>query len=282
MKVLITGANGQLGTDLQLVLREGHELFPFDLDLDITDASAVDEKLGQLRPDVVVHAAAYTDVDGAESHPELAFQVNALGTQNVALACQKIDAAMVYVSTDYVFDGTKGEPYLEFDRTNPLSVYGQSKLAGEIYTTTLLDRFYLVRTAWLYGRTGKNFVKTVLCLAEEKKELQIVDDQIGSPTFSYDLARVIARLIGTGWYGFYHAVNVGASSWRDFAISILKAAGKEGVRVDPISTKELARPAPRPGYSVLKNLSLEMRGIQMRRHEEALQDYFEGGPGRPK
>lgn len=282
MKVLITGANGQLGTDLQIVLKGKHELFPFDLDLDVTDPGAVNKKLGQLRPDVVIHAAAYTDVDGAESNPELTFRVNSLGTQNVALACQKNGAAMVYISTDYVFDGTKEEPYLEFDRPNPLSVYGRSKLAGEIYTTTLLDHFYLIRTAWLYGRTGKNFVKTILRLAEENKELHIVDDQIGSPTFSYDLAEVIARLIETGWYGFYHAVNEGASSWRDFAISILKAAGKEGVRVNSITTKELGRPAPRPKYSVLRNLSLEMRSIPMRHHEEALKDYFSEGTGRPK
>lgn len=274
MRVLITGASGQLGTDLQLVLKGKHELSPFDLDLDVTDARAVKEKFSQVLPEVVIHAAAYTDVDGAESDPLSAYRVNALGTQNVALACQKLDAAMVYVSTDYVFDGTKNEPYLEFDATNPLSVYGKSKLAGEIYTTTLLNRFYLVRTAWLYGKSGRNFVKTILKLAEEKEELQVVADQIGSPTCSFDLAQVIARLIETEWYGFYHAVNTGFCSWRDFAISILKAAGKEGIRVKSITTAELGRPAPRPSYAVLKNQALEMRGIKMRHWEEALQDYF--------
>lgn len=277
MKVLITGANGQLGTDLKAVLAGKHEVFPFDLELDVTDSFAVEEKLREILPEVVIHAAAYTDVDGAENDPESAYRVNAQGTQNVALACQKIGAAMVYISTDYVFDGTKGAPYLEFDHPNPLNVYGMSKLAGEIYTTTLLDRFYLIRTAWLYGRSGKNFVKAILKLAEEKKELSVVDDQIGSPTYSFDLAEVIAALIETGWYGFYHAANAGSCSWREFALEILQAVGREGVRVKSISTAELGRPAPRPPYSVLKNQALEMRGIKMRHFRKALQDYFAKG-----
>jgi len=275
VKVLITGSEGQLGKDLVRMLSDEHELFPFDLDMDVTILDGTMKTVTTISPDVVIHAAAYTDVDGCELNPDLAYKVNALGTQNVALACQRCGAAMLYVSTDFVFDGKKREPYLEFDEPNPLSVYGRSKLAGERYVTSLLDRYYITRTAWLFGKQGRNFVKTILKLAEEREELTVVDDQVGSPTYSLDLAKTIAELIKTGWYGLYHTTNSGSCSWFEFAKKILEYADKRGVKVSPITSEELSRPAPRPAYSVLKNYCLELRGIQPLRHyEEALRDYF--------
>lgn len=275
VKVLITGSEGQLGRDLVRVLSDEHELFPFDLDMDVTDFDGTMKTVTTISPDVVIHAAAYTDVDGCELDADLAYKVNALGTQNVALACQKCGAAALYVSTDFVFDGKKGEPYLEFDEPNPLSVYGRSKLAGERYVASLLDRYYITRTAWLFGKHGRNFVKTILKLAEEREELTVVGDQVGSPTYSLDLAKTIAELIKTGWYGLYHTTNSGSCSWFEFAKKILEYAGKRGVKVSPITSEELNRPAPRPAYSVLRNYCLELRGIQPLRHyEEALRDYF--------
>lgn len=275
MQILITGAKGQLGTDLVLALDSPHVVYPFDLDLDITDAKAVLAKAREIGPDIVLHCAAMTDVDGCETDPETAFKVNSIGTQNVALACRETDAAMLYVSTDFVFDGRKTEPYTEFDEPAPLSVYGGSKLAGERFVRDLVQKHYVVRTAWLYGLTGHNFVQTVLRLADERDRLTIVDDQVGSPTYSRDLAERIVMLIETGWYGTYHATNSGQCSWLDFARTILELAGRDDVTADPISTAELARPATRPAYSVLRSYCLELRGIDpMRPWDEALRDYF--------
>lgn len=275
MRIMITGASGQLGTDLVDVLSE-HELYPVDIEeLDITDYTDVVRQVTGFEPDIVIHAAAYTDVDGCELNPDRAYQVNAIGTQNLALACQRADAAMLYVSTDFVFDGSKQAPYLEFDDPNPLSVYGRSKLAGERYVTSLLHRHYVCRTAWLYGWYGANFVKTVLRLAEEQTELKIVNDQFGSPTFSRDLARKLGAITVSGQYGIYHTVNEGSCSWFEFAREILKLAGKSEVKVKPIATEKLGRPAPRPAYSVLRNFSLEMRGFApFRPWREALEEYF--------
>lgn len=275
MKILITGAEGQLGRDLVKVLSDRHQLFPFDLDLDITDYSKIISTIPSVKPDLVIHAGAMTDVDGCELNPDLAFKVNALGTQNVALACQQSNAKIVYLSTDFVFDGRKREPYTEFDTPNPLSVYGKSKLAGENYLTSLLPEHYIIRTAWLYGKEGKNFVKTILKLAEEKDELRVVNDQVGSPTYSYDLAEMIAKIIETDFFGIYHVTNAASISWYEFAQKILEMAGKGGVKIIPITSDELNRPAPRPAYAVLRNYVLELRGIgKMRHFEEALKDYF--------
>lgn len=275
MKILITGAEGQLGRDLIKVLSGEHQLFPFDLDLDITDYSKVISTIPSIKPDLVIHAAAMTDVDGCELNPDQAFKVNALGTQNVALACSESNAKIVYLSTDFVFDGRKREPYTEFDTPNPLSIYGKSKLAGENYVTSLLPNHYITRTAWLYGKEGKNFVKSILRLAEEKGELRVVNDQVGSPTYSYDLAAMIAKIIETDFFGIYHVTNAGSVSWYEFAQKILEIAGKGGVKIIPITSDELNRPAPRPTYSVLRNYVLELRGIgKMRHFEEALKDYF--------
>ncbi|MDI6821559.1 MAG: dTDP-4-dehydrorhamnose reductase [Actinomycetota bacterium] len=276
MRVVVTGARGQLGTDFVQVLGKEHEVFGFShQELDVTDFDHTVEIITNLSPDIVIHAAAYTDVDGCELDPDKAYKVNALGTQNVAVACQKTNSSMLYISTDFVFDGRKTEPYTEFDIPNPISVYGSSKLAGERYVSSLLLRYFIVRTAWLYGKHGKNFVKTILRLAEEREELKVVNDQIGSPTYSLDLVQAIAKLINTEWYGIYHITNSGNCSWFDFARKILEYAGKKEIKVKSIGSAELNRPAKRPAFSVLRNYCLELRGFPaLRNYEDALKEYL--------
>ncbi|MBI4744275.1 MAG: dTDP-4-dehydrorhamnose reductase [Actinobacteria bacterium] len=275
MKIIVTGASGQLGCDLTKVLESEHNLFLFDIDLDVTDAKKVLKTAKEISPDVVIHSAAYTDVDGCESNQDIAYNVNAIGAQNVAIACNEINAAMVYVSTDFIFDGAKKEPYIEFDNPNPLSVYGCSKLAGEYFVSHLLNKYYICRTAWLYGKNGKNFVKTILKLADEKDELKVVNDQFGSPTYSFDLAQKIGELVKENAYGIYHTTNSGSCSWFEFARKILEFGGKDNVKISPISSDELDRPAKRPFYSVLRNYCLELKKFSpMRSYEEALRDYF--------
>jgi dTDP-4-dehydrorhamnose reductase len=275
LKILVTGSEGQLGSDLLKILPAKHQVIGCDIqDWDITDLKSTLENVGRIRPEVLVNAAAYTDVDGCELNPDLAYRVNTLGAHNLAIACQKLGAVMVHVSTDFVFDGEKGSPYLEFDQPRPLSVYGKSKLASEQWVAAVLNTYFIVRTAWLYGKKGKNFVKTILKLAEEKDVLRVVDDQVGSPTYSWDLAQKIAELIETEAYGIYHVTNSGQTSWCEFAKEILRLAGKN-VKVEPISSEELARPAARPALSVLRNYCLEQRGFSLPRdYREALKEFF--------
>ncbi len=226
MRIAITGSAGQLGQALQKVL-SGEELLLIDLpEYDITDYTQLYPAIVDFRPHVVIHAAAFTDVDGCELKPDIAYRVNALGTQNVALACLGCNAAMVYISTDYVFDGTKNEPYWEWDHPNPQSVYARSKLAGEYYTQTLLHKFYIVRTAWLYSRTGTNFVKKVLQLADQHDKLYFVTDEVGSPTYAPDLAAALHKLIAHPLYGVYHLTNSGVCSRYEWAKAILELAGR--------------------------------------------------------
>ncbi|HUW23671.1 MAG TPA: dTDP-4-dehydrorhamnose reductase, partial [bacterium] len=227
------------------------------------------------------HSAAYTDVDGCETNRDLAFRVNALGTRNIALACQRFDTELLYISTDFVFNGEKGEPYLEFDRPDPQSIYAKSKYWGELYIKSLLSRFYIVRSSWLFGKNGKNFVTTILKLAKQKKEIEVVNDQIGSPTYTKDLARAIAQLIGTerkdsttraSLYGIWHITNSGQCSWYEFAREILQDSD---VRVKPITSEELNRPARRPKFSILENSIWKLQGWKSLRHwKEALKDYL--------
>lgn len=278
MKILITGSSGQLGSDLVRVLSDTNEVLAFSHpDLDVTDFDKTKDTIVRLSPDILIHTAACTDVDGCELDPNRAYKVNALGTQNVALGCQKMGAQMVYISTDYVFDGKRRESYTEFDEPNPLSVYGLSKLAGERYVMMLLNGFFIIRTSWLYGKQGKNFVKTILGFAEERDELKIVDDQVGSPTYTYDLAQKIGEVIKTGAFGLYHITNSESCSWYQFARDILQYAGKKNVEVRPITSEELKRPAPRPAFSVLRNYCLELRNFSLMRHyKEALKEYLTG------
>lgn len=273
MRIVITGSRGQLGTALQARLAE-HTLLPVDLpELDIVDATHVRATLEAFSPDVVIHPAALTNVDLCETDPELAYRVNALGTQNVALACQRCGAAMVYISTDYVFDGAKDAPYMEYDPPAPLSVYGRTKAAGEWATQAFLRRFYIVRPAWLYAAGGRNFVETVLRLAQERGTLSMVTDEAGSPTYVLDVADAIARLLPSELYGIYHFANSGVCSRYEWAREILRLAGLDAVQLTP--TQGYVRPAPVPRRVELRNLAgASQLGITMRPWQEALADYF--------
>ncbi|MCJ7987221.1 dTDP-4-dehydrorhamnose reductase [Priestia sp. OVL9] len=258
-KVLITGANGQLGKELvELFTEKGFEVYGFGRDkMDITNQVQVQEIIGAVKPDIVIHSAAHTKVDLAESEPDKAFLINAYGTRNVAVAAEAVGAKLVYVSTDYVFDGTTNKPYNEFSPTSPLGVYGKSKLAGEQFVRDLHSKFFIVRTSWVYGKYGANFVKTMLKLGEERKELSVVSDQIGCPTYTLDLANAILELINSEKYGIYHISNSGSCSWYELAKEIFKEAKME-IKVIPCTTAEFPRPAARPAYSVLEHMSIEL------------------------
>ncbi|GAB7389184.1 dTDP-4-dehydrorhamnose reductase [Bacillaceae bacterium] len=275
-KVLVTGANGQLGKDMvEVLLQRGYECIGCGRNqLDITDMEMVKEVVQSIRPDVIIHAAAYTKVDVAESEPEKAFLVNAWGTRNMSVAAESIGAKLVYISTDYVFNGNATMPYQEFSPTAPINVYGASKLAGEQMVRDFHTRFFIVRTSWVYGRYGQNFVKTMLDLAKKNQTLKVVHDQIGSPTYTVDLAKKIEELIRTDRYGIYHISNSGQCSWYKFAKSIFKIAEIE-VDVQPVATSDFPRPAKRPAYSVLDHMALRLNGFSpMRKWEEALHEFI--------
>jgi dTDP-4-dehydrorhamnose reductase len=277
--LLVIGAKGMLGRDLVGVL---HSSFPDDeivgWDIEEIDIQKEEEsvsKIEKLRPDIVIHTAAYTDVDGCERDEERAFAVNAEGTKYVAWAAARCRAKMVYLSTDYVFDGNKREPYLESDLPHPLNVYGRSKLQGEQYAQELVKDGLIIRTQWLYGRHGKNFVGSILHQAREKKALSIVNDQIGSPTYTTDLARAISVLIQFDAQGIFHVTNSDRCTWFTFGQTILNLSGMNEVKVIPISSEELHRPAVRPSYSVFNCQKLkEKTGLTLRPWSEALKDYL--------
>jgi dTDP-4-dehydrorhamnose reductase len=277
--ILVIGAKGMVGRDLMSILPSAlpnDEIFGWDIEeIDIQEEEDTLFKIENLRPDIVINLAAYTDVDGCESDEGKTFAVNAEGTKHVALAASKCEAKMVYLSTDYVFDGNKREPYLETDPLHPLNVYGRSKLKGEQYVQELLEDGLIIRTQWLYGRYGKNFVSSILRQASEKKVLSIVNDQIGSPTYTVDLAKAIALLIQYDAQGVFHVANSDLCTWYTFGQAILKLWGMDRVRVIPISSKELGRPAVRPSYSVLNCQKLRKEtGLALRPWSEALKDYF--------
>jgi dTDP-4-dehydrorhamnose reductase len=276
MKVLIIGSEGMLGHDLVGILSKENEISTTTIwTLDITDIEKTIKTVKEVNPDVVVHAAAFTDVNGSESKKDLAYQVNVIGTRNVAVACREADSALVYICTDYVFDGTKGSSYYEYDQTNPLSVYGKTKYLGEVYIRDILNKFYIVRTAWLYGFHGPNFVTTMLNLAKTNDNISVVDDQIGSPTYTVDLANAIAELIKNPVYGIYHITNSGSCSWYEYAKEIFEIAGVD-IEVKPVSTEEYPQPAPRPKYSVLENYNWKMEGFEeIRNYKDALRAYME-------
>jgi dTDP-4-dehydrorhamnose reductase len=274
VKILITGANGQLGRELIRQLQGTDHLATDVAEMDITNQNNTLQVVESYRPDVVIHGAAYTNVDGAESNIDLAYRINAIGTQNVAAACLKYDAKMVYVSTDYVFDGTLGRAYNEFDLTNPQSIYGKSKLAGETLAKHILNKLFIVRTSWLYG-DGNNFVRTMLKLGNEREELRVVNDQYGCPTSTKDLANAMLALIQTQHYGTYHAANTGVTTWHGFAEKIFELSCNDRVKILPQTTEELGRPAPRPKYSPLENMMLGLTvGNTMRSWEDALEEYI--------
>lgn len=277
MKILITGANGQLGKELTRQMQGEHTLFLYDVDtLDIADRQAVEVVVAQDKPDVIINAAAYTNVEKAQDQPQLALAVNAVGAENLARACKNHQAKLVHISTDYVFDGNAQTPYEEWNTPNPLSVYGSSKLWGEKLIQEIGGSYFILRTAWLYG-DGNNFVKTMLRLAAEKEEISVVADQFGTPTYTKDLANVIGELMKTDYYGLYHASNEGVCSWCEFAQTIMKLANKN-TRIVPITTADFAVKATRPQYGVMNNTLLEMRGLNtMRPWQEALVDYLDNG-----
>lgn len=262
LRVMITGASGQLGYDLIRALNSGHRLYALSRkQLDVTDEEAVLSVVRKFRPDVIIHAAAFTDVDGAESRREQAFAVNGAGTRNVAVAAEQAGARMVYVSTDYVFDGKAKSPYTEFEDPSPINTYGRSKLAGEQYVRMFCTRYYIVRTAWLYGKAGNNFVTRMISLASNKGKLSAVVDQIGSPTYTLDLAEWIGALIHTRKYGIYHAVNQGFCSRYEWVRAILEDIRADGVKLLPARADEFKLPAARPAYTPLDGLAARVSGL---------------------
>ena len=247
MRVLVTGANGQLGYDVIKRLDENNiEYLATDKDeLDITNEAQTNNVITKYNPDVVVHCAAYTAVDKAEDERELCYKTNVLGTRYVAAACKKINAKMVYISTDYVFDGEGDQPFEVTDQPNPLNYYGTTKYEGELEVQKLLDKYFIVRISWVFGINGNNFVKTMVRLAKERDEISVVADQIGSPTYTYDLAGLIVDMIQTDKFGIYHVTNEGFCSWYEFACEIFKQAGIN-VIINPIRTEDYPTRAKRP------------------------------------
>lgn len=275
-RALVTGAAGMLGSEVVQALRGGWDVVEADLaEFDVADAEATLSAIGDVSPELVVNCAAYTDVDGAETHTEEAFAVNASGAGSVARAAAAVNAFLVHVSTDYVFDGRSREPYTEDDEPNPLNVYGETKLAGEREVEASGADSLIVRTAWLYGRGGKNFVDTILRLAGTDETLRIVDDQRGTPTSARDLAVIIKELAAGRPDGMVNATNTGAASWYEFALEILRVSGHTSADIEPIATSAYPRPAVRPRSSVLSLKRLEaLLGWTPRPWKEALAEYL--------
>ena len=276
MKVFVTGASGQLGFDVCLELeRRGIEHKGVSSkELDIRDGAAVQHMLEEYNPDVVVHCAAYTKVDRAEDEPELCTAINATGTRNIAEACVQIGAKLLYISTDYVFPGTGERFYEPDDPTGPLSVYGRTKLEGEMAVKELLKNYFIVRISWVFGLNGNNFIKTMLRLSETSDTVRVVADQIGSPTYTADLAPLLCDMIVTEKYGVYHATNEGVCSWADFAEAIFAAAGKT-VQVQRVTSEEYGAKAPRPKNSRMSKDKLVEQGFRrLPSWQDALERYI--------
>ena len=298
-RILITGCKGQLGTEIQKQLRLGHseigsipeslkhaEAVPIDLDtLDLSKLSEVKEYVRNVNPDLIINCAAFTNVDGCETNHDVAFQANALGPRNLAIAAEECGAKLIHVSTDYVFDGKDNGkvPRDESDRPNPISAYGSTKLAGEEFVRAFCSRYFIVRTAWLYSYYGKNFVKTIVNAAKKTGALEVVNDQCGNPTNAADLAHELLQLADTAEYGLYHCTGEGICSWYDFASEIVKDAGIDAT-VAPISTEGYKQKHPqsadRPAWSALDNRMLRCTiGNEMRDWRTALEEFFRNWDG---
>ncbi|MFW2488457.1 dTDP-4-dehydrorhamnose reductase [Clostridium chromiireducens] len=288
MKILITGSKGQLGNELLDILKSGKaeigevseaikkcEVIALDVDeLDITDLGQVKNKINDLKPDVVINCAAATNVDGCESNEDFAFKVNSIGPRNLAIACDGISAKLVQVSTDYVFSGVGNKPLTEYDLTAPYSVYGKTKLLGENYVREFSSKYFILRTAWLYGYVGHNFVYTIRRLSKEKDVITVVNDQRGNPTHANDLAYHILKLIQTEEYGVYHCTGKGECTWYDFANMIVELSG-EKCEVKPCTSEEYKTLAKRPEYSSLDNMMLRCTvGDEMREWKDAIKSFI--------
>jgi len=277
MKVFVTGSKGQLGYDvLRELAKRGNTGVGVDIEeMDITDFSSVQSVLRETMPEAVVHCAAYTAVDAAEDNRELCRRVNANGTENIAKVCQELDIKMMYISTDYVFDGNGTRPWEPDDVRNPLNAYGQTKYEGEVAVQENLQKFFIVRISWVFGANGKNFIKTMLNLGKTKDKITVIDDQVGSPTYTYDLSRLLVDMIESEAYGFYHATNEGLCSWYDFACEIFKQAGLN-VEVIPVSSDAYETRAKRPQNSRMSKDKLEANGFQrLPAWQDALSRYLQ-------
>jgi dTDP-4-dehydrorhamnose reductase len=289
MKILITGAKGQLGSQIVNIIKAGasevgeipkellsSEIISVDVEeLDITKGNDVKSYLNAIKPQVVINCAAYTNVDGCESNEELAFKINSLGPKNLAIGCEEIGAKLIHISTDYVFSGVGNAPLKEYELTSPVSVYGKTKLLGEGYVKEFCSRYFIVRTAWLYGYNGKNFVKTIMKAASERGALTVVDDQRGNPTNAEDLAHHILKLGVCDEYGIYHCTGTGECSWYDFACKIVEFTNIP-CKVTPVTSEQYASAAKRPAYSSLDNMMLRCTvGDEMRPWEEALKVFMD-------
>lgn len=276
MRIAISGTRGTLGRALvrQTEAAE-HIVLPLNRpEHDIVEPDRLAAALREFRPDVVIHPAAYTNVDGAEGEPHVAFAVNGLGTRNLALICSELDAPLIYVSTNMVFDGLKGSPYTEFDTPSPRGIYALSKRAGEQYVEHLTRRFYIARVSWLYGKEGDSFVHKIIRAADARGALSVVADEISTPTYAEDLADALLKLAPTGLYGWYNLVNEGECSRLDYAREIMRLTGRDKVVVTPASLADYPRPAPTPPYSTLKNFVGARAGILLRPWQDALSDYL--------
>lgn len=278
MKVLVTGVKGQLGYDVMNELASrGIEGVGVDVEeMDITNAAACQNVITEAKPDAVIHCAAYTAVDAAEDNMELCRKVNAEGTRNIAKVCKALDIKMMYISTDYVFNGGGERPWEPDDHREPLNVYGLTKYEGEIGVEQNVSKYFIVRIAWVFGVNGKNFIKTMLRLGKEKGAVSVVDDQIGSPTYTYDLARLLVDMIQTDKYGRYHATNEGLCSWYEFACEIFRQAGMDEVKVTPVDSAGFPAKAKRPQNSRMSKEKLTENGFElMPSWQDALRRYLE-------
>lgn len=276
MRILVTGVKGQLGYDVMNELaKRGHTGIGVDVEeMDITDAAKVEQVIKASDVEAVIHCAAYTAVDAAEDNVELCHKINAEGTENIAKVCKELDLKMIYISTDYVFNGEGTRPWEPDDEREPLNVYGQAKYEGELAVEKYLEKYYIVRIAWVFGVNGKNFIKTMLNLSETHDELSVVNDQIGSPTYTYDLAKLLVDMVETDKYGRYHATNEGLCTWYEFATEIFRQAGKE-ITVHPVTSDQFPSKARRPHNSRMSKDKLEANGFdRLPTWQDALNRYL--------
>ena len=277
MNVLVTGVNGQLGYDVVKELeKRGHQPIGVDREeMDLTYTEQIKECIENVNPEAIIHCAAYTAVDNAEDEEELCTRINAIATKDIAECAKLLDIPMIYISTDYVFDGTKDDEYTEEDTPNPINVYGKTKYEGEVYVQDILEKYYIVRISWVFGENGNNFINTMLRLAKERDSLNVINDQVGSPTYTKDLARLLVDMIETDKYGIYHATNEGYCTWYEFAKEIFHVSDTN-VEVNPILTLDYPTKAKRPMNSKMNKDKLNINAfIKLRAWKDALRDYIE-------